>query len=381
MSSESDSVIPAVELCAASQKMLELRDEVLAQWSQSVRSDIEQASGLKEPILIDTLPAFYANLAEALTPSFPRADAISGTTLATEHGGERARLTSYNPQGIVAEYQLLRNALLDVMDRHGVRFDAAQLQVINTSIEGAIRQSVTAYVVAVAALREQIISALMHDFRSPLGAVSMAAELITRTSSLAQAQASAQAILANTQRMDKMLHELLDGLTFQGGARLSLSLTRFDMLALAQEVAEQFEIQHGPRFKVIGAPAEVLWSREEIKRALENLVGNAVKYGSAITPISIRLQSVDARLTMSVHNAGNPIAPGEIEDVFQVFARAQAAKEGHKEGWGIGLAFVREVAESHGGSCRVDSSLERGTTFFIDMPVDAGPFQNAKILG
>jgi hypothetical protein len=94
MSSESDSVIPAVELSATSQKMLELRDEVLAQWSQSVRSDIEQASGLKEPILINTLPAFYANLAEALTPSYPRANAISGTTLATEHGGERARLTS-----------------------------------------------------------------------------------------------------------------------------------------------------------------------------------------------------------------------------------------------------------------------------------------------
>jgi signal transduction histidine kinase len=142
---------------------------------------------------------------------------------------------------------------------------------------------------------------------------------------------------------------LLDGLTFQGGSRLSLYLTRIDMLTLAQEVAEQFEIQHGPRFKIIGASAEVLWSREEIKRALENLVGNAVKYGSAITPISIRLQSVDARLTMSVHNVGNPIAPSEIEDVFQVFARAQAAKDGHKEGWGIGLAFVREVAESHGG--------------------------------
>jgi signal transduction histidine kinase len=69
------------------------------------------------------------------------------------------------------------------MDRHGVHFDMAQLQVINTSIEGAIRQSVTAYVVAVAALREQIISSLMHDFRTPLGVVSMAAEVIGRTTS------------------------------------------------------------------------------------------------------------------------------------------------------------------------------------------------------
>jgi signal transduction histidine kinase len=368
-------------LSPTSQKMLELRDEVLAQWSQSVRSDVEPAGSLKEPILLNTMPAFYANLAEAISPSYPRPDAISGATIATEHGGERARLTNYNPQGIVAEYQLLRSALLDVMARHGVHLDTAQLQVINTSIEGAIRQSVSAYGVAVAALRAQVISALMHDFRTPLGVVGMAAEVIRRTAESPTTQASAETILKNTRRMDKMLHELLDALAFVGSPRLALDLSRFDMLALAQEVAEQFEAQHGPRFKVIGASSEVLWSREDVKRALENLVGNALKYGSPGTPISIRLARVDATLSVAVHNVGNPIAPGEIEDVFQVFARAQAAKAGHQEGWGIGLAFVRQVAESHGGSCRVDSSKERGTTFFIDMPVDAGPFQNANILG
>jgi len=372
---------PAIKLSPTSEKMLELRDEVLALWSERVRSDVEQAGALKEPVLFNTMPAFYANLAEAITPSYPRSDAIAGTSIAIEHGDERARLTNYNPQGIVAEYQLLRSVLLDVMERHGVSLDNAQLQVINASIEGAIRQSVTAYVVAVAALREQIIASLMHDFRSPLGAVSMAAELIGRATSLTQAQASAKLILSSTRRMDKMLHELLDALAFQGGSRLSLELSSFDMLALALEVAEQFEAQHGARFEVIGASQQVVWSREHVKRALENLLGNALKYGSPDTPISIRLELLDEQLSVSVHNAGNPIPAGEIENVFQVFARAQAAKEGSQEGWGIGLAFVREVAQSHGGTCRVDSSLGRGTTFFIDLPLDARPFQNARILG
>jgi signal transduction histidine kinase len=299
---------PDFELSPTSQKMLELRDEVLAQWSQSVRSDVEPAGSLKEPILLNTMPAFYANLAEAITPSYPRTDAICGATIATEHGGERARLTNYNPQGIVAEYQLLRSALLDVMARHGVHFDMAQLQVINTSFEGAIRQSVTAYVAAVAALREQVISALMHDFRTPLGVVSMAAAVIARTAESPKTQANAETILKNTHRMDKMLHALLDALAFVGTPRLALELSSFDMLALAQEVAEQFDAQHGPRFKVIGASSEVLWSREDVKRALENLVGNAVKYGSPDTPISIRLARVDDMLSVAVHNAGNPIA-------------------------------------------------------------------------
>jgi signal transduction histidine kinase len=67
--------------------------------------------------------------------------------------------------------------------------------------------------------------------------------------------------------------------------------------------------------------------------------------------------------------------------IFQVFRRAQAAKEGKKQGWGIGLPFVRAVAESHGGSVAIDSTVERGTTFLIDIPVDSRPFQKAPTLG
>ena len=64
-----------------------------------------------------------------------------------------------------------------------------------------------------------------------------------------------------------------------------------------------------------------------------------------------------------------------METIFQVFRRAEAAKEGNIEGWGIGLPYVRSVAESHGGSVAVDSAVSRGTTFIIDMPRDARPFQ------
>jgi signal transduction histidine kinase len=83
------------------------------------------------------------------------------------------------------------------------------------------------------------------------------------------------------------------------------------------------------------------------------------------------------RLLLSVHNEGEPIAPERLEDVFQIFWRALSGKEKKQKGWGIGLPYARGVAESHGGTAGVDSSMERGTTFFIDMPVDARPFQNA----
>ena len=69
-----------------------------------------------------------------------------------------------------------------------------------------------------------------------------------------------------------------------------------------------------------------------------------------------------------------------METVFQVYQRAKLAKEGNKQGWGIGLPYVRSVGESHGGTIGVDSVEERGTTFTIDMPIDARPYQNIPTL-
>lgn len=361
--------------------MLALRDEVFARWEQRVRGAIEQASELQRPILIDTLPHFYDSMAQALTPAYPRKNAISTTTIAIEHGGERARLTNYDLKAIVLEYQLLRSTIVETLRLKHVRLHGKELQIINESIDGAIQEAAMAYVVVQAALREKFMAALMHDLRNPLASANMNAVLIARTTDSPRTKALADKIVEHHRRLGDMLGHLLDTMLFQSGARLRLHLASFELLALVKEVLQQAEMLHGPRFEVTGGPVTVIWSREEIKRVLENLLGNAVKYGAADTPITIGIARVDERVRVSVHNQGTPIASEEIEDIFQIFQRAQAARAGTQEGWGIGLPFVRAVAESHGGSTLVDSSLERGTTFCIDMPLDARPFQNSPTLG
>jgi signal transduction histidine kinase len=130
----------------------------------------------------------------------------------------------------------------------------------------------------------------------------------------------------------------------------------------------------------VGNSVHGWWGREAVKRALENLVGNAVKYGTPSKPIRLKVDSTHERVIVTVHNEGDPIPPEETESVFQVFQRAKAAKQGKQQGWGIGLPYARSVAESHGGSIGVDSTKERGTTFLIDMPIDSRPFQNAPTL-
>lgn len=149
---------------------------------------------------------------------------------------------------------------------------------------------------------------------------------------------------------------------------------------MVKEVQADAIVAYGPRFVVIGESVVVWLDRAAIKRCIENLLSNAVKYGISKGPITIRIDTSYDRLLVRVHNIGDPIPPEEQESIFQMYRRAEAAKNSVEKGWGIGLPYVRAVAESHGGSVGVDSSRERGTTFVIDIPVDCRPFLGAPSL-
>ena len=368
------------KLSPTAKRMLELQDKVLSEWVTRVRQSVKEAEQLPHPILINTFPSFYRNIAEAITQSNPRVTGDEGNTVATEHGGERARLTNYNVYSVISEYQILRWTILDVLKANDVHLDDEEIFVIHVSIDGSIREAVNAFALAQAMLRERFVAALTHDLRNPLSNAHIAAHLIERSSDLGKIKELANQITANLMRMDRMIQDLLDSARFQSGERLQLHLEEFDMQEVAREVCEQFTTLHGARFQLISHSVRGWWDQEAIKRAMENLIGNALKYGAPATPVRIKIDVQNERMLLSVHNEGEPIPQEQIESIFQVFRRAGTAKKVSKEGWGIGLPYVRSVAESHGGSIAVDSAIYRGTTFIVDVPVDARPYQDAPTL-
>jgi signal transduction histidine kinase len=381
MTLSTDQKLDPDKLSMTSRRMLELRDTVLAEWEERVRASVEEANPLARPILINTFPALIDNLAEALTPDYPRTSAgVAVPTVASEHGSERARLTDYNLQAVISEYQILRITIFDLLKRNGVRLSEDETVIINSSFDTVVKESVTAFVLVQSAFREQFVAALTHDLRNPLANVHIAAEVILHTTDLSRIYVLARQIVENAERMGRMIQDVLDSVIFQSGERLRLHPSNFDMLNLVKELCEQSKAAHGERIEILGEHVSGWWGRDAMRRALENLVDNAAKYGAPNSPIRIHVTSAHERVIITVHNKGDPIPSDQIENVFQVFRRAKAAKEGNKQGWGIGLPYVRSVAESHGGSIGVDSSAELGTTFTIDMPIDARPFQNAPTL-
>jgi signal transduction histidine kinase len=129
---------------------------------------------------------------------------------------------------------------------------------------------------------------------------------------------------------------------------------------------------------VLTAPEPVggHFAADSLRRAIENLVNNAVKYGESGRPVAVAVHQRHDRAVVLVHNHGGAIPADQQESLFRVLQRSTDAEASGKRGWGLGLTQVRGAAEAHGGSVTVNSLPELGTTFTIDIPIDARPFQN-----
>lgn len=352
-----------------------MRDAVMEHWEREVRKRVEGARELLRPVLTNTLPAFFDNLAEALSPDHPREHAASGTSSPSAHGGERARMTPFGPDQVIHEYQIFREAIAAVA-KGRVILDDAQWAIIDRSINAATREAIRAYMRIHDELRHKVAAALSHDMRTPLSIIVNGAQLISIAPDMGMAREVASKIESNADRIDKMMADLLDAFAHQGGAKMVLHLTRFDIRELVEEAREQYAHGRDQDIAFEASADSVLghWCRGSLRRALENLVNNAIKYGDR-GAIKIMARQTRGRLMLSVHNEGNAIPEHQHERIFEYLKRGSGPLAA--AGWGIGLPFVRAVAENHGGSVSVDSSPQLGTTFLIDIPVDCRPFAAA----
>jgi signal transduction histidine kinase len=229
---------------------------------------------------------------------------------------------------------------------------------------------------AVARLQSDFVSAVSHEFRTPLTSLRQLTEILSdgRIASEDRRQAYYQALARQTER----LHRLVEGLLDFGRMESGTSPYRpqpLDGCAFVRAVVEEFEAEVSSRgyhveLAVNGTSATIAGDREALTNALWNLLDNAVKYSIECRTVWVSVEREARRLAICVRDRGLGIPAAEQKEIFRKFVRGMAAKSQNIKGTGIGLAMVQHVVTAHGGEIRVASEPGAGSTFTMLLPIE-----------
>jgi two-component system phosphate regulon sensor histidine kinase PhoR len=224
-------------------------------------------------------------------------------------------------------------------------------------------------------LKSDMISLMSHELRTPLTSINGFAELLTADQNLpAQAREFVSIIANESQRMSRMINTFLSVTQLerkdkQEVLKIPLRLDEVvrDTIASLQPVAKKKRIRlsEQPAHRIPPVAAD----RSLITQAVKNLVNNAIKYSPERTTVTVStaLEAEAVRVCVEDHGYGIPAEAKErVWDKFYRVVREGQEKD--EESTGLGLSFVREVVEQHGGQVELDSEEGRGSKFSFTLP-------------
>ena len=228
-----------------------------------------------------------------------------------------------------------------------------------------------------AARRGAFASMIAHELRTPLTAAYGALEMMSRAgSSPAPADARTALLLDLAHRnMHRLLRIVEDCLDLEAHSDDRLVVHREDVapasiVALAMEGSRDARDQSNVQVDVLGSADRVIaGDRVRLGRALAHLVRNAVSFAPPGTPVTVTITDDAARgmIRFAVEDRGAGVNPEQARDLFQRFDCREAIGRRRVGGLGVGLAYVRTIAEVHDG--RVGAGLEPGrTTIWFEVP-------------
>jgi signal transduction histidine kinase len=224
------------------------------------------------------------------------------------------------------------------------------------------------------ALREDLTSMLIHDLKNPLTASLLGSQMLqARQDALEPAEQEMLSIaIQNQKRLVTMIEDLLDIARAEGG-HMPVHLAPHDLgpviTAAVEEIAAQAREAALTLTVDLGACPPARCDVDKTRRVVGNLLANAVKFTPAGGHIQVSLRQAQAEALVTVRDDGPGIPEHLHERVFEKYAQAQAAAEGHRMSVGLGLAFCRLAVEAQGGRIWVESATGQGSSFTFALPL------------
>lgn len=224
---------------------------------------------------------------------------------------------------------------------------------------------------------------ISHEFRTPLTLIlSPVTELIESFNLDTGIREKLLLVENNSKRMLNLINQLLDFRKSEHGL-LKLKLTNSDFVGFAREVFHSFK-NVAVRKKIsyhFDSNVEKLimdFDRDQMEIVICNLLSNAFKYTKDHGRIDVEIKVNNDKLNLSVKDNGIGLSEENKEKIFNRFFQVQHSDATKMAGSGIGLAFSKNIMDLHGGSIYVESELDFGTTFNLELPLKAIPLKEVK---
>ncbi|HET9905276.1 MAG TPA: ATP-binding protein [Anaerolineales bacterium] len=245
----------------------------------------------------------------------------------------------------------------------------------------AITMQDITYLKEIDRIRSEFVHTVSHDLRSPLTSVIGYAELVERAGSLNENQQDfLHRIQDSVQHITELINDLLDLGSIEAGMD-----TRREYVQLEGILHYTLEMLQGQikskSIKVqtdIGLALPALRANPiRLRQVLDNIVGNAIKYSATNGEVKISIHPEGDQLILQVTDEGPGIPAKDQPHVFDKFYRASNVNS-NVDGSGLGLAIVKTIVENHQGRIWLESTLGKGSSFFVVLPIHSEAAQVIK---
>lgn len=226
-------------------------------------------------------------------------------------------------------------------------------------------------------MKSDFVNNMTHEFKTPIATISLASEMLQKPAVLASAPKAtkyASIIYDENQRLKNQVEHVLQ-IAVLDKHEYQLKLTEFDLHELIESVSDNFRIMLKDRkgkLEFIRGTENALVKADKmhVQNMLLNLLDNAYKYSPAAPQITVSTRNYPDGVVFSVEDKGIGISSENQKHIFKKLFRVHTGDVHDVKGFGLGLFYVKSMAEAHGGSVKVKSEPGKGSRFEVYLPTN-----------
>ncbi|MBW4445200.1 MAG: response regulator [Plectolyngbya sp. WJT66-NPBG17] len=227
-------------------------------------------------------------------------------------------------------------------------------------------------------LENEFISLVSHELRTPLTSMMGSLDLLS-SGQLGSLTEQGQQVLSigvkNAERLIRLINDILDLERIRSG-KITMNRRSCNLADLMTQATEEMQAMADcSEIQLITEPMSILLNADpdRIVQTLTNLLSNAIKFSPAQTTVQMQACSSghSSSVCISVFDQGRGIPSHQIQTIFERFQQVDASDARQKGGTGLGLAICRNIIEQHGGRIWVESTVNQGSTFYLELPLNA----------